>query len=88
MKEAFLKKREAHILLGALFNLARWELTSSDGEFVFSNHESIQLYVLSSYSIISNLHINRCQTHQSLTLGLTLYKFIVMDPLGLDPIHL
>ena len=78
-------RREAHILFHALFNLARWEFTSSDGEFVSLDHESIKLCVLSSYSIISNIHINRCQTHQNLALGSTLYKFIVTGPLGLDP---
>ena len=56
-------KRETHIPLRALFNQARWKLTSSDGEFVSSDHASIQFCFPSSYSIISNIHINRCQTH-------------------------
>ena len=63
---ALLEKRgeqKAHILLRALFNQTRWEFISSVGEFVSSDHESIQLNVLSSYSIISNIHINHCQTH-------------------------
>ena len=81
-------EQKAHILLRALFNQTRWEFISSDGEFVSSNHESIQFCVLSSYSIITNIHINRCQNHQSLALRPILYKFIVMSPLGLDPIHL
>ena len=82
------KGRKTHISLRALFNWVKWKLTSSDGEFVSSNHEFIQLCVSSSYSVSSNIHVNRCQTHWSLALRLTLYKFIVMDPLGLDPIHL
>ena len=82
------KGRKAHISLRALFNWVRWKLTSSDGEFVALDHEPIQLCISCFYSIISNIHVNRCQTHWSLTLGLTLYKFIVMYPLGLDPIHL
>ena len=49
--------------LRALFNPVKWKLPSSDGEFVSSDHKSIQLYVPSSYSIISNIHINRCQTY-------------------------
>ena len=81
-------EQKAHILLRALFNQTKWEFIFSNGEFVSSDHESIQLCVLSSYSIITNIHINRCQNHQSLVLGPTLYKFIVMGPLGLDPIHL
>ena len=82
------KGRKTYIPLHALFNWVRWKLTSLDGEFVSSDHESIQLYVLSNYSSISNIYINHCQTHWSLPLGPTLYKFIVMGPLGLDPIHL
>ena len=46
-----------------LFNQARQKLTSSEGEFVSSNHESIQLCVPGSYSIIPNIHINSRQTH-------------------------
>ena len=57
------KKERAHIPLRALFNRARWKLISSDGEFVSSDHESIQLCFPNPYSIISNIHINRCQTH-------------------------
>ena len=57
------RKEKAHIPLRALFNLARWKLTSSDGKFVSSDHESTQLCVPSSYSILSNIHINYFQTH-------------------------
>ena len=81
------EERKTEIPLRALFSGARWKLTSSNGEFVSSDYESIQLCVPSSYSIISNIHVNCCQTHWSLALGPTLYKFIVMGPLGLDPIH-
>ena len=49
--------------LRALFSQARQKLTSSEGKFVSSDHESIQLCVLGSYSIIPNIHINRRQTH-------------------------
>ena len=38
----------------------RWEFISSDEEFFPSNGEAVQLCVLSSYSIIPNLCINRC----------------------------
>ena len=82
------KGRKTHISLHALFNWVRWKLTSSDGEFVSLDHKSIKLCISSSYSIISNIHVNRCQTHWNLALGPTLYKFIVMDLLGLDLIHL
>ena len=43
---------------------------------------------LCSYSTISNIYVNRCQTHRSLALGPTLYKFIVLGSLGLNPIHI
>ena len=49
--------------LRALFNQARQKLTSSDGEFVSSDQDFIQLCVPSSCSIISNIHINCRQTH-------------------------
>ena len=57
------EERKAHIPLRALFNQARQKLTSLEGEFVSSDHESIQLCVPGSYSIIPNIHINRHQTH-------------------------
>ena len=57
------EERKTEIPLRVLFNGARWKLTFSDGEFVSSDHVSIQLCVSSSYSIISNIHVNRCQTH-------------------------
>ena len=61
---------------------------SLDGEFVSSDLKSIQLCVPDSYSIVSNIYVNHCQTHQNLALGPTLYKFIVLGSLGSDPIHL
>ena len=57
------EERKGSHPLHALFNRARWKVTSSDGEFVSSDHECIQLCVPSPYSIISNIHINCCQTH-------------------------
>ena len=57
------EKRKARIPPCALFNQARQKLSSSEGEFVSSNHESIQLCVPGSYSIIPNIHINSRQTH-------------------------
>ena len=57
------KKKRLTSPLRALFSQARQKLTSSKGKFVSSDHESIQLYVLGSYSIIPNIHINRRQTH-------------------------
>ena len=53
-----------------LVNQTRWEFIFSDEEFVTSDRESIQLCVLNSYSIISNLCINRC-----------LIKAQLLDPL-------
>ena len=75
------------IPLRVLFNEFEQKPISSDGELVSSDHESIQLYVPGSYSMVSNICVNRCQTHRNLALEPTLYKFIIMDPLGLDPIH-
>ena len=43
-----------------LVNQTRWEFISLDEEFFPSDRESIQLCILSSYLIISNLCINRC----------------------------
>ena len=68
-----------------LVNQIRWEFISSDEEFVPSDCESVQLCVLSSYSIISIRCINKPLSYQSPTLGPTLYKFIVTGLLGLDP---
>ena len=56
-----------------LVNQTRWELISSDEEFVSSDRESVQLCVLSSYSIISNLCINCC-----------LIKAQLLDPLSIN----
>ena len=76
------------IPLRVLFNESGQKPISSDGELVSSDHESIQLCVPGSYLIVSNICVNRCQTHQSLALGPTLYKFIVLGPLGPYPILL
>ena len=56
-------KRKAHIPFCALFNQAKRKFTFSECEFISSDHKFIQLCVPSSYSIISQIHINRCQTH-------------------------
>ena len=56
-----------------LVNQTRWELISSDEEFVSSDRESVQLCVLNSYSIISNLCINCC-----------LIKAQLLDPLSIN----
>ena len=76
------------IPLRVLFNEFEQKPISSDGEFVSSDHESIQLCVPGSYSIVSNIYVNRCQTHRSLAFGPTFYKFIVLGPLGPNPIHI
>ena len=76
------------IPLRVLFNEFEQKPISSDGELVSSDHESIQLYVPGSYSMVSNICVNRCQTHRSLALEPTLYKFIVLGLLGPDPIRL
>ena len=65
--------------MALLVSQTRWEFYPSD-------REAVQPYVLSSYSIIPN-RLNKPLPHQSPALKLTLYKFIVMGPLGLDPIH-
>ena len=62
-----------------------WEFISLDGAFFPLDREAVQLCVLSSYSIISIRCINKPLSHQSPTLGPTLYKFIVTGLLGLDP---
>ena len=76
------------IPLRVLFNEFEQKPISSDGELVSSDHESIQLYVLGSYSMVSNICVNRCQTHRNLALEPTLYKFIVLGLLSPDPIRL
>ena len=43
-----------------LVNQTKWEFIPSDEELIPSDRESVYLCVLSSYSIISNLCINRC----------------------------
>ena len=70
-----------------LVNRIRWELISSDEKFAPLDRESVQLYVLKPYSIISIACINKPLPHQSPALGPTLYKFIVMGPLGPDLVH-
>ena len=70
-----------------LVNWIRWEFISSDEEFVPSDRKSAQLCVHGPYSIISIACINKPLPHQSPALGPTLYKFIVMGPLGPDPVH-
>ena len=42
-----------------LVSQTRWEFVSSDEEFFPSDHEAVQLCVLSSYSIILSLRTNR-----------------------------
>ena len=43
-----------------LVNQTKWKFIPSDEELIPLDHESVYLYVLSSYSIISSLCINRC----------------------------
>ena len=82
------QKGGTEIPLHTLFNESGQKPISSDGKFVSSDHESIQFCVPGSYSMVSNICVNRCQTHRSPALGPTLYKFIVLGPLGPDPIRL
>ena len=62
-----------------LVSQTRWEFSPLD-------REAIQPCVLSSYSIIPNPRTNRCPIKAQLLSSLST-KFIVMGPLGLDPIH-
>ena len=55
-------------------------------EFSPSDHEAVQPCVLCSYSIIPNSRTNRWPVKAQLLSSLST-KFIVMDPLGLDPTH-
>ena len=55
-------------------------------EFFPSDHEAVQPCVLCSYSIIPNSRTNRWPVKAQLLSSLST-KFIVMDPLGLDPTH-
>ena len=64
----------------------RWEFTSSDEESFPPGRWAIWFCVLSSYLIIPNFP-HKPSPHQSSTFGPTLYKFIVMGPLGLDPVR-
>ena len=71
--------REGGRSMAFLVSQTRWEFSPS-------NHEAIQPCVLSSYSIIPNARTNRCPVKAQLLSSLST-KFIVMGPLGLDPIH-
>ena len=61
-------------------------VSQTRGEFIPLDREAVQPCVLSFYSIIPN-RLNKPLPHQNPSLELTLYKFIGMGPLGLDPIH-
>ena len=67
------------VFMALLGSQIRWEFSPSD-------REAVQPCVLSSYSIIPNLWTNRCPIKAQLLSSLST-KFIVMGPLGLDPIH-
>ena len=60
MEGGFPEERGTDSFIVPLVSQTRWEFISSDEEFFPSNREAVQLCVLSSYSIIPNLCINRC----------------------------
>ena len=66
--------------MALLVSQTRWEFSPSD-------RKAVQLCVLSSYSIIPNPRTNRYLIKAQLLSSLST-KFIVIGPLGLDPIHL
>ena len=70
-----------------LANQTRWEFIPSDEELISSDREPVHLCILSSYSISPMPALTVVSSKPS-PWTYALYKFIVMGPLGLDPIHL
>ena len=71
---------------GLLGSQKSWEFTSSDEES-FSPMVQGRLILCSQLLFDYRLFPNKPSPHQSPTFGPTLYKFIVMGPLGLNPVR-
>ena len=71
---------------GLLGSQKSWEFTSSDEES-FSPMVQGRLILCSQLLFDHRLFPNKPSPHQSPTFGPTLYKFIVMGPLGLNPVR-